>query len=180
VASDPLEFAFLQHPQQLDLYDWGNLPNFVEKQRATMGQLEPPSPLPQGTGERALFMTEQLRFQQRFRQCCATYLDERMLATGAVLMKGIGDQLFSRAALAQDQDRRIGPRHGFDLVQDAAHLGVGAENDVEAKLALQRFLQVLVFTAQRDDASDPFDDQEEFVHLEGLRDVIEGPQLHGT
>jgi len=67
VAPDPLKLAFLQHPQQFDLDDRGNLTDLVEKQRAAMRQLEPPSPLPQGAGERALLMAEQLRFQQRLR-----------------------------------------------------------------------------------------------------------------
>ena len=68
-----------------------------------MGQLEPPTPLPQRPGERPLFMAEQFRFQRVSGKRRTADFDERVLAAGAVLVDGIGDQLFARSALAQDQ-----------------------------------------------------------------------------
>ena len=60
-------FRSCKHPQQLDLHDRRDLSDFVEKQRASMGQFKPPATLPQRPREGTLFMAEQFRLEQRFR-----------------------------------------------------------------------------------------------------------------
>ena len=57
-------------------------------------------------------MSEQLRFEQLIRQRSAVYRKERPLTPPALCMYGPSDQVFSRAALAQQQDRSgIGSRY---------------------------------------------------------------------
>ena len=57
-ATNAFEFLLLQHAQQLGLQLKGNVPDFIEKQRAAMGHFKASDPSPNGSGECAAFMTE--------------------------------------------------------------------------------------------------------------------------
>ena len=59
-----IDFAFLQHAQQLDLHVEAQLADFVEEQRAAIGFLELAQMLVGGAGERALLVAEQDRFDR--------------------------------------------------------------------------------------------------------------------
>ncbi len=67
-AAHPFETAVLQDAQQLDLHGGGNITHLVQKQGPAFGHLESSLALADGGGEGALFMSEQLAFQQVFRQ----------------------------------------------------------------------------------------------------------------
>jgi hypothetical protein len=41
-AAEPLEFALLQHAQQLHLHGWRQFAHLVQEQRAAVGQLQRP------------------------------------------------------------------------------------------------------------------------------------------
>ena len=77
LASYALELLFLQHPQELELQVGSHITHFIEKQRALVRQLEPAKLALDGASERALFVPEQLGFQQRIGQSTAVDLDER-------------------------------------------------------------------------------------------------------
>src|SRR4029453_4387933 len=64
-AADAREFAFLQNPQQLSLRHGTEVPDFVEEQGAAVGELELAHAASRRIGERALFVAEQLAFDQR-------------------------------------------------------------------------------------------------------------------
>ena len=83
-ASDAFELALLQHAQQLDLDVQGDVSDLVEKQRPAVGQFESPGTARDGSGERSLFVTEQLGFQHPLRQGGAVHLDERSGLANAV------------------------------------------------------------------------------------------------
>ena len=107
-AADPFEGAFLQDAQQLGLHGGGHVADFVEEDRAAVGHLESAAPLADGAGEGALFMAEQLAFQQGFRQGRTVDGHER---PGALLGGGVdgpGHLLLAGAGLALDEHRRIG------------------------------------------------------------------------
>ena len=57
-----------QHPQQLGLQHQRDFADFVQEQRAFVGQLEDAAFLRAGVGEGALFVAEQLAFEQRLRE----------------------------------------------------------------------------------------------------------------
>ena len=57
-AAQPFELVLLQDAQQLGLQLQRNVADFVEKQRAFMGQLEAADLLRDGAGERALLVAE--------------------------------------------------------------------------------------------------------------------------
>ena len=68
VAAEPLEAALLEHAQQLGLRDERHVADFVEEQRALVGQLEASGLAIVRAGERALLVAEDFRFEQRVGQ----------------------------------------------------------------------------------------------------------------
>ena len=62
VAAQAVEFHLLQNAQQLDLREEAQVADFIQEQRAVAGLLEVAFARPDGAGERALFMPEQLGF----------------------------------------------------------------------------------------------------------------------
>ena len=79
--SDRSHFAFLQHPQQLDLQRERHITDFVQEQRAAVGRLKKPLMRGNRARERAACMPEQLRFEQLRWNRAAIYPDERLFAT---------------------------------------------------------------------------------------------------
>ena len=58
-SAHPLELALLEKPQELGLQFLGNIADFVEKDRAAMGQFDLARLAPVRAGKRPLFMAEQ-------------------------------------------------------------------------------------------------------------------------
>ena len=96
---------FLEDSKELRLQLEGNVTHFVEEQRAAIGELEPSNLLRDGAGEGALFMTEQLAFDQARRNCGAVQLDEGSRAAFAQVVDGAGDQLLAGTRFTLNQDR---------------------------------------------------------------------------
>ena len=61
-ATQPFKFAFLQNAQKLDLCGCGNISNFIEKQRALVGELEFSRLARGGAGKSSFFVAEELAF----------------------------------------------------------------------------------------------------------------------
>ena len=92
--------------------------DFVEEQRAAVGLLEPADALLVGARERALLVSEQLRFEEVLLQRGAVHLDEVARRAQRVVMNGAGDQLLAGSRFAADQHRRVALRH---LLDDGEH-----------------------------------------------------------
>src|SRR6185437_13494750 len=65
-AADPLKSFFLERSQNLGLQRERQIADLVEKQRPAMRELELSGLSLGGARERALFVSEELRFEQRF------------------------------------------------------------------------------------------------------------------
>src|SRR5437660_8005953 len=63
-GADALELTRLEHAQQLRLLRQRQVRDLVEKQRAALGELEPPDAIDLRVGEGALHVPEQLAFEQ--------------------------------------------------------------------------------------------------------------------
>src|SRR6185436_14568217 len=59
------DLTLFEYPQQLDLDVEWQVADFVEEYRRTIGQLEPAHLPRQGAGERSLFPSKQLTFDER-------------------------------------------------------------------------------------------------------------------
>ena len=105
--ADPLEGAFLDHPQDLGLGFQGHVPDLVQEQGAPVGQLElAPAPLHR-SGEGAPLVAEQLGEQQALREGGAVQADEAGLGPVAGEMDVAGQHLLAGAAFPRDQHRGV-------------------------------------------------------------------------
>ena len=68
VGADLLQLAGLEEPQQQALHAQRHLADFVEEDRAAVGQFELARLVAVGAGEAALDVAEQLRLEERFGQ----------------------------------------------------------------------------------------------------------------
>src|SRR5262245_59182029 len=117
-GSQALHFPFLQHAEHLGLRLGGHIPDFIQENSPPVGLLELADLLLGGARERALLVPEELRLDQRFGNRGAVHLDERLPAAQAVAMDRPRDELLADAALAEQQDRRVGGRRALDGVPD--------------------------------------------------------------
>src|SRR3546814_4319678 len=76
VATDALNLSCFQHAEEFYLHVGGHVPDFVEKEGAPVGILEPAAPLRDRASEAAFLMAEPLRFHQVARDRAAGYRHE--------------------------------------------------------------------------------------------------------
>ena len=121
VRADPLQLAALQHPQQLGLYAEWQLADFIEEQRAAVGQLELAAPLAVCPGERAAHMAEQFAFHQGFRQCGAVDADQRLAGARRAALDGQCHQFLAYPGFPADQHRQLTLAEQVDFFLQALH-----------------------------------------------------------
>ena len=68
LSAQALESTILEHAQELGLRDERQVADFVEEERATVGQLDASRLAIVRAGERAFLVAEDFRFEQRVRQ----------------------------------------------------------------------------------------------------------------
>ena len=73
-TTDPLKLAFLQHAQKFRLRPGRQLPDFIEQDRATVGELESAFALALRACKGAFFMAKQFALDESLRQRCAVHL----------------------------------------------------------------------------------------------------------
>jgi hypothetical protein len=93
--------------QQLFLHRLAGGGDFVEENRAAVGEFEPARPAALGAGEGAGLVAEQLRIQQGFGHRGAVQLDERRVPARRQIGQAAGHELLAGAALADDQHRAV-------------------------------------------------------------------------
>src|SRR5205814_437950 len=98
-----LEFVFLQSAQQLGLQLQRNVSNFIQKERAPIGQFEAAGLLSDSTGERASLVAEQFTFQKPGRDRRAIQLDEGSIPASAQIVDRTRDQFFTCSGFTQNQ-----------------------------------------------------------------------------
>jgi hypothetical protein len=139
-AADALDLLLLQHAQQPHLDGVADGRDLVQEEGASVRLLEEATLVGHGAGEAALGVAEQLRFQQRLRQCRAVDGDEGPAGAVRKVVHGAGDQLLAGARLAGDQHAGAHRRHALDQLEDARHRRRVADDAAADPLALARHL----------------------------------------
>src|SRR5687768_18174896 len=103
-TTEPLEGAILKQAEQLGLHQRRQLADFIQEERAAVSELHATGLARDGARESALFVAEQLAFEQRVRESAAVDLDEGAVLPPALLVHGACDQLLAGAALASHQN----------------------------------------------------------------------------
>jgi hypothetical protein len=86
VTTHPNDLTFLQHAEKVRLSLQADIADLIQEDRSSLGDLELPFLAVLGAGEGSFFVTEQLAFQQSFRQCAAVNYHQRMKLSGARMM----------------------------------------------------------------------------------------------
>ncbi len=120
-AADPVELLLLQRTQHLGLRAQAHVADLVQEQRPAVRLFEL-APLHRGgAAEGALFMAEQLAFDQRFRNGGAIDGDEGPIGACAVLVNPPRHQFLAGPVLAADQDPAVGGTGRFDQLTKLFH-----------------------------------------------------------
>ena len=122
-------------------------------------------------------MAEEFGFQKGVLDGRAVDDDEGLLAKRAVVVDGLGHQLLSRSALALDEDVRPRTGHRADELEDLPHAGRAADEVVDRVFLLPLLDQVADPLLQGLDLEGLFHGQVQGHIVEGLDQVLEGPQL---
>ncbi len=161
------------------MHGGGHVAHLVQEDGAAVRQLEPPLALADGAGEGALLVTEQLAFQQVFRQGRAVDGDHRPLAQLRGLVDGPRDHFLARSRLALDQHGGRGVRHVADQLEHGVHARVLADDVLEGVAVLELLAQVNDLVEQLPLAQGPLYDQAQMLEVDRLGDEVVGAQAHG-
>ena len=105
IAAKAHEFAFLNHAQELGLRFRPDRGNFIEKNRALIGDFKEALLRSHGARERAFHVAEELRLEQVHGNRASIDRHERLVRARRRGMNRLGNQLFARTALAMDEHR---------------------------------------------------------------------------
>jgi hypothetical protein len=121
-----LEFAVLDHPQELRLHLEGQLADLVQEEAAILGVLEVARLGGACAGKGALGVAEQRRLDQRRCERRAVQREERPRRPAREPMQAVRDELLAAARLALDQHREGRDGELRDLAAQLLHRGARA------------------------------------------------------
>ena len=119
--SQPADLASLDGAQQLGLHLERQLADLVEEDRSAVGRLEGARAVLIGAGEGAARVAEELALDEARRDRTAVDQHEGLAGTRAVSDDLGRDELLAGAALALDEDVRVGLAHSLDDVEEPLH-----------------------------------------------------------
>ena len=178
-ATDARERAVLQKPEQLGLKRLAHVGDFIKENRAAVGLLDASGFLPDRAGERAFFVAEQFAFEQRFGNRGAVDAGVIRLAPLAQMVQRAGDELLAGAALAENQNARIGLRDGLDQFSQFPHPRRFADNLVERDDFAGARAQRGVFPQEPVAFGAPGHGVQQFLGRERLGNVVNRAGLDG-
>src|SRR5436190_2627678 len=171
-GSEALDFAFLQHAQDLGLRLRAHVADFVEENRSAIRLFELADLLFRRAGERPLFVPEQLALDQVLGNGGAIHLHEPLAAAQTVAVDRPRDELLADAALALNQHRRVGGRRAADRRHDVLEPGAVADHLMPD---FDRLLERPVLVAQLPLVEGVAQRDEHLFGRERLLDEIERP-----
>src|SRR5207247_510978 len=111
ISSHPLQLAFLEDAKQFGLDGGGNLADFIQENRAAMRQFKAPLAFVQRSSESSFLVAKKLALDEVLRNGSAVDFDKGGVGPRALPVKRARDQFLACAALALDQDCRLGAGH---------------------------------------------------------------------
>ena len=132
VAADAGEGAVFKEAEEFGLEGPAHVANFIEENGTAVGFFDAAELLADGAGKRALFMAEELAFEEVFGDGGAVDADVISLAADTEAVEGAGDQFLAGAAFAEDQDGGVGGGDVLDEIAQLQDLGRFADDLVQA------------------------------------------------
>ena len=119
--ADALELSRFQNAQKFPLLAIGDVRDFVEKERAAIGELEAPDTVGLSVGIGAFHMTKELALENTFGQPADVHGDHRPTAARGHRVQRPGHNALSRAVLARDEHVRVRRPDSVDELEDLLH-----------------------------------------------------------
>ena len=119
--SEPLELAGLDHAQQLGLLAERHVGDFVEEERAAVGELEAADAIDLRVGERALHVAEELRLEDALGHAAGVDRHHRTVGARRHGVQRLRDQALAGAVLAGDEDVGVRRADARDDVEHRPH-----------------------------------------------------------
>jgi len=132
----------LRRAQELRLDFHRHVAHFIQKQRALVGQLQPPHLLSNRAGKDSFLMAEQFVLDQPRRDRGAVELDEGAVFAPAVVVNGAGDKFLSGACLAEQQHGGVYRGDGLHKLQHQPECRAVADDLIEVQLAADLVFEV--------------------------------------
>ena len=90
-----------------------------------------------GVRESPLLVSEQLTFQQTFRQCRAVHGDKRMIRSRPVIVQGLCHNFLARATFTENEHWHIRIDHAIEQLEDAQHSWRSGNDTVKGVLQVR-------------------------------------------
>src|SRR5882757_6731055 len=142
IAAEPFEFLLLQHTKKLRLKFEGKVADFVEEERAAVGEFEAADFLIDGPGERAALVAEKLGFEKAAGNGGAIDFNEGAIAARTEIMDGAGEELLAGAGFAEQEDGSASGRGELHLSQGTLERGTLADDLLKIEFTANFFLKV--------------------------------------
>ena len=152
--------------------------DFIEEERAFVGEFEFARLAGGGSGEGSFFVAEKFALQKIFGDGGAVDLDERAGSAARLFVDGAGDEVFANSAFAAEQNGGVGGRNAFDGGQHLLHLGADGDDVGMAVLLSEGFAQRAILLAQAGVVEFLAHHHAHFGERERLEDVVAGAGLH--
>ena len=148
VPAQPFDLSFLQRAQQLGLQVERQFANFVEKERALVGQFQAAHLARNRAGECALLVPEQFALQQSGGDGRTVDLDEGAITASAEAVNGARQQFLAGSGLALDEYGRVGGCDGLNLLEHLAQTAAFAHDVFKSILEVDFVFEILLFLAK--------------------------------
>ncbi len=135
VPSHPFKLFLLKYSEKFNLGTNIHGTDLIKENGAGMGKLKFTFLLMKRTGKCPFFMAEQLTLNEIFRQCRTVNLYKRVVVSKAVIMYGVGNQLFACSALSSYQNRCIASRNLGNHLKHFPHF-IAVSNDIGKAVAI--------------------------------------------
>jgi hypothetical protein len=138
----------LQNAEQLGLQFQRNFADLVQKESAFIRQLKAPNLLTYSPGECALFVSEQLTFQQASWNRGTIQGDKPSIFTFAGAMDGASNEAFAGSSFSQQKNCRIAGRNHSHSIQHFSEGKAFPNDSLKVRLGRRFPCQVAFFQLQ--------------------------------
>ena len=177
LAAEPLNHPGLEDPQELGLRLCAEVSHLVQKQRATVRELEAAEAALRRAGEGTALVAEHLRLHEVPGNCGAVDAHERAGSARALAVDRRCHELLPRARFPRDQDARLGGRDAGDERPHGIDPGAHADQGVTVP---EGFMQPPVLGAGAGQLQRAAQRDEHALRGEGLLQELEGAELGGA
>src|SRR5262245_28832220 len=177
-TAHPFELSLLENAKQLHLQRLAHVSDFIKENRSFVSLFKASDACLMSSGESSFHMPEKLTLQQSFGNRAAVDADDLLLASLAVEMNRLGNELLARASLTGNQDGTVGARDRLNHLKNFLHWFAVANNAFEPVFLLQLSLQEGVLFLQTATLERLLDYQRDLDELKRLGDVVIGTFLH--